>query len=143
MLAAGILGMTSLASAADSVMRAAISGRGGDSGKCTIEVEVDGAADVEIREDIGRLHTLSGQPSTWRRFQCNQPMPLNPAEFRFRGIDGRGKVELIRDPRSGRGVAVVRIQDPKGGREGYTFDLEWKGAYPPGNRGSSGWRRRN
>jgi hypothetical protein len=35
---------------------------------------------------------------------------------------------LIQDPRSGRGAAVVRIQDPDGGAEGYTFDLVWRGA---------------
>lgn len=140
MLAAGFWGMAVVASA-DAVMRAAISGRGGDSGKCTIEVVVDDAADVEIRQNVGRIHTLSGQRAHWVRFQCNQPMPLHPAEFRFRGIDGRGRVELVRDPRSTRGVAVVRIHDPKGGREGYTFDLEWRGAFAPNT--NSGWRRRN
>lgn len=137
-LAAGFFGLVSVTSA-DSTMRASISGRGGDSGKCTIEVEVDDAADVEIREDMGRIHTLSGKRANFRRFQCNQPMPPNMAEFRFRGIDGRGRVELVRDPRSNRGVAVVRIYDPKGGREGYTFDLEWRGAFAPSN---SGRRRR-
>jgi hypothetical protein len=33
----------------------------------------------------------------------------------------------VRDPRDGRGTAVVRIQDPQGGNEGYTFDIEWRG----------------
>ena len=32
--------------------RATFNGRGGDSGKCTIEVEVDGVVDVEIRGDL-------------------------------------------------------------------------------------------
>ena len=34
---------------------------------------------------------------------------------------------------------MVRIEDPKGGSEGYTFDLEWRGGstYDSGNRG--GW----
>jgi len=117
-----------VASAAPATMRASITGGGGDNGKCTIEVEVDGAAEVEIVGDQGRLHTLSGQPATWRRFQCNARMPRNPNDFRFRGIDGRGDVNLIRDPRRN-GAAVVRIEDPKGGREGYTFDLEWSGGF--------------
>ena len=43
-------------------------------------------------------------------------MPANPGDFRFSGVDGRGRQELIQDPRSGRGAAVVRIQDPDGGR---------------------------
>lgn len=142
-MAAGLLGLSTITSA-DAVMRASISGRGGDSGKCTIEVEVDDAADIEIRQDTGRIRTLSGQRANWRRFQCNQPLPVNMAEFRFRGIDGRGRVELVRDPRSNRGAAVVRIYDPKGGREGYTFDLEWRGAFAGGNNSSGGgWRRRN
>jgi hypothetical protein len=113
--------------------RATITGSRGDNGKCTIEVEVDGTAEVEISGQNGRIRTLAGQPSTWRRMECSDPLPRNPSDFRFRGIDGRGDVNLIRDPRQNRGVAVVRINDPDGGREGYTFDLEWSG-----NSGNSG-----
>ncbi len=125
--------------------RADIRGGGGDGGKCTIEVEVDDTAEVEVSGDQGRIQTLSGSPSVWRRFQCSSPMPRNPGDFRFSGIDGRGRVELIRDPRNNGGRAVVRIQDSQGGREGYTFDLEWRGngggypeggAYPGGGGGN-------
>ena len=124
-----------------STRRASITGGGGH-GKCTIEVEVDGTAEVEVSGETARLRTLYGQPSIWRRFQCNEPMPRNPVDFRFRGIDGRGRVELIRDPRDG-GRAVVRIEDRKGGREGYTFDLEWRGGgggggWQPGRPGGGG-----
>lgn len=75
--------------------QATMRGGGGDSGKCTIEVEVDGVAEVEIRGDRGRIRTLQGSPATWRRFECNGVLPANPANFRFRGIDGRGKQELV------------------------------------------------
>jgi hypothetical protein len=103
--------------------QAQIRGGGGD-GKCTIEVEVDGVAEVEINQTQGRIRTLSGQPARWRRFECNQPMPANAPNLHFRGIDGRGNQALV----SGRGGAVVvRIEDPQGGAEGYTFDLEWGG----------------
>jgi hypothetical protein len=108
---------------ATEVRRAEIRGGGGD-GKCTIEVNVDGAAEVEIRGDHGRLRTLAGERAVWRRFVCNDVMPPNPRGFRFRGIDGRGRQELVQEPRRG-SPAVIRIEDPKGGREGYTFDLEW------------------
>lgn len=119
--------------------RANVRGGGGDNGKCTIEVEVDDVAEVEIRGDVGRLRTLSGSPASWRRFECNGIPPLNPGEFRFRGIDGRGRQELISEPR-GRGAAVIRIQDSKGGREGYTFDIEWRGGSGGFGSGSgSGW----
>ena len=106
--------------------RAQIRG-GGDHGKCTIEVDVDGVAEIEIQGDQGRMRTLSGNPAGWRRMECNQPLPPNPVDFRFSGVDGRGRQTLLRDPSSNRGVAVVRIEDPQGGHEGYTFDIEWRG----------------
>lgn len=120
------------ASAQEARRQAVITGRAG-SPKCTIEVEVDEVADVEIQGSFARLHTLRGGPATWRRFECNQPMPQNPAGFRFQGIDGRGRQTLIGDPQSS-GAAVVRIEDPKSGREGYTFDIEWEGAGGPAFR---------
>jgi hypothetical protein len=108
-----------------------IGGGSGDRGKCTIEVVVDGAADVEIRGDQGTIKNISGRPAEWRRFECTASLPANPADFRFAGIDGRGRQQLLRDPRNG-GVAVVRIEDPNGGSEGYTFDLMWGGGNNPG-----------
>jgi hypothetical protein len=110
--------------------RATMVGGGGDRGKCTIEVVVDGIAEVEIRGDQGIIRNIEGRPAEWRRFQCNAPLPLNPAEFRFAGVDGRGRQQLVRDPRNG-GVAVVRIEDPQSGSEGYTFDLFWNGVNIP------------
>jgi hypothetical protein len=114
------------AQSAQTFQRRAVMKGSGDSGrgKCTIEVVVDGAAEVEVRGDMGILRNLSGRPPQWRRFECNGVMPPNPAEFRFAGVDGRGRQELIRDPRNG-GGAVVRIEDPDNGSEGYTFDLFW------------------
>jgi len=119
---------------AQDIRRATITGGGsGERGKCTMEVVVDGAAEVEVSGDTGRLRTLSGQKAFWRRFQCTEPLPFNPGDFRFIGVDGRGSVRLLRDPRNNRGDAVVRIDDPRGGREGYTFDFQWRGS------GRGGW----
>ena len=114
--------------------RATMRGGSPDRGKCTIEVVVDGAADVEVRGDSAVLRNLSGQPPQWRRFECTGPLPANPANFRFSGVDGRGRQTLVRDPRNG-GAAVVRIEDSDNGSEGYTFDLTWGGGgggYPGG-----------
>ena len=121
-----------------STFRAQIRGGGGDRGKCTIDILVDDVAEVEIRGDQGILRTISGQPATWRRFECNQPLPQNPLEFHFTGVDGRGRQTLLRDPASNRGTAVVRLEDKDGGREGYTFDIEWRGAGGTGYRGDGG-----
>lgn len=118
--------------------QATVRGGGGDSGKCTIEVEVDGVAEIEIRGDRGRIRTLQGAPASWRRFECNGALPANPGDFRFKGVDGRGRQELVSSP-GGRRGAVVRIEDPKGGREGYTFDIEWRGGFGGSGGSGSGW----
>jgi hypothetical protein len=120
-------------------LRATLRGGRGDGGKCTAEVEVDGVAEVGIRGDTGEIRTISGQPATWRRLECTSPLPPMPADFRFRGVDGRGRQELVADPRSNRGLAVVRIEDPQGGREGYTFDIEWRGSGGGGLAPGAGW----
>lgn len=113
----------------EDVRRASMRGGGnGDSGKCTIEVVVDGVAEIAIAGDTGRMRTLSGTPSQWRRFECSGPLPPRVEDFRFSGVDGRGRQSLLRDPRQSNGTAVVRIEDPQGGREGYTFDIEWRGS---------------
>ena len=104
--------------------QATMVGGGGDRGKCTIEVVVDDVAQVEVRGTTANLRTLSGQPAQWRRFQCTGPIPGNPGNFQFAGVDGRGRQTLVRDPRNG-GTAVIEIDDKDGGSEGYTFDLTW------------------
>ncbi len=120
--------------------RANITGNAVD-GKCTIEVSVDGAAEVEIRGNQGWMRNLSGRIPVWRRFDCDGRLPANPQDFRFRGIDGRGTVQLIRDPRTNRGRIVFRIDDPQGGPEGYTVDLEWRGSNGQfDTQDTRGWR---
>jgi hypothetical protein len=99
-------------------------GGNGSEGKCTIEVVVDGAAQVEIRGASASLTNLNGQQPQWRRFECTSAMPANPEGFRFTGVDGRGRQQLVRAPRNG-SPAVVEIVDPDNGSEGYTFDLTW------------------
>lgn len=139
-----LLGISAFPLLADRIpYRAQIQG-GGGSGKCTVEVEVQGAATVEIRQDQGMLE--SGGGSNWRRFQCNQVMPRNPANFKFNGVDGHGTQQLIRQPGGNGGVAVVQITDNGRGREGYTFDIEWNGGsdapvgYAPSGAAGSGDR---
>jgi hypothetical protein len=86
------------------------------------------SAEVDVLGDSGRLRTLAGQPATWTRMKCSAPLPYNMSDFRFRGIDGRGNVKLVQDPRNNNSIAVIRIDDPRAGAEGYTFDIEWSGA---------------
>ena len=130
-----IVGLAAVSASAQSLERRADITGGGDrnNGKCTIEVVVDGVAEVEIRGDRALIRNLAGQQPQWRRFICNEPMPANPAGFRFAGRDGRGRQNLVRSPQGG-SPAVIRIEDPQGGSEGYTFDVMWQsGGYsaPP------------
>jgi hypothetical protein len=101
-----------------------VGGGSQDRGKCTVEVVVDITAQVEIRGTTATLRNISGQPPQWRRFECTSGLPANPANFRFTGVDGRGRQQLIQDPRNG-GPAVIQIEDKDGGSEGYTFDITW------------------
>ena len=115
-------------------IQARISG-GGGTGKCTFEVVVNGSAEVQIRGGQGQLRTLSGQPATWRRLQCNQPLPRNPNNFRFSGVDGHGKQYLVGNP-GNNGVATIRIDNNRNNMEGYTGDITWSG----GSNNGGGWQ---
>src|SRR3712207_7351908 len=57
-----VLTITAAADAQIATRRASIVGNRGGEGKCTIEVRVDGAADVEVSGDMGRIRNLEGQP---------------------------------------------------------------------------------
>jgi hypothetical protein len=114
---------------------------GNGSGKCTFEIRTGGTADVEIRGNQGRVRPISGGPAQWVRLKCNQPLPMRPNNFRFQGIDGRGRQTLVRDPNSNNGTAVVRIQDNRGGMQGYTGDIMWNGG--SGSSNGPGWNNGN
>jgi hypothetical protein len=129
---------------ADGLSReATVTGLGGN-GTCTVEVNVDGVAEVEISGNMGYLTTISGQPAHWRRFQCNTPLPRDPADFQLARAAGRGFLRLVREPRGSGGRAVIRIDDPNPGRGVYTFDLQWRdprgGTWPPMHH-PPGWGR--
>ncbi len=132
----GIGGVVAATLCAQPLQRQATMVGGGNpnGGKCTVEVVVDGAAQVEIRGNTASLRDLNGRRPEWRRFECTGVMPPNPANFRFQGVDGRGRQTLVRDPRNG-GGALVQIEDPSGGAEGYTFDITWGNG--PGNYGNA------
>src|SRR5579871_2436222 len=51
-------------------------------------------------------------------------MPPNPPNFQFSVVSGRGRQNLISQPRTG-ASAVVKIEDTEGGAGDYTFRLTW------------------
>jgi hypothetical protein len=110
--------------------QAAIVG-GGDAGRCTVEIVVDGVAEVAIRGNDATVTNLKGQAPRLRRFECNAFLPPNPEDFRFRGISGRGSQNLMNPPLQGQ-PAVVRIEDPQNGEDRYVFELSWRRGGGPG-----------
>lgn len=108
-------------------INAKMTGNAGGSGKCTFEVVVEGRAEVQIRGNEGRLVTENGSPASWKRLDCNQPLPSNPGNFHFAGVDGHGHQSLVSDPNSNGGVAVIQIDNGnRGNNEGYTGDIMWR-----------------
>ena len=136
-LAAATL-FAAVSSSAQTTINAQITG-GGGSGKCTFEVRVEGVANVQIRGNQGYIQTKAGMPGQWVRLKCNQPLPRNPANFRFAGVDGRGKQYMLRAPSQNNGVAVIRIEDTRSGYEGYTGDIFWNGGNNNGGQWNGGW----
>ncbi len=137
----GLLGATILACTAavgqqQQTIQARISGGGGN-GKCTFEIRTGGTAEIDIRGGQGRVRSINGTPVQWVRLNCNQPLPTNPYNFRFAGVDGRGKQYLVQNPNSNNGVAVVRIEDNRGSMHGYTGDIMWSGGTNSG--GGNPW----
>jgi hypothetical protein len=125
---------------------------GARDGYCVVKVDVDDIVEIGVRGEEARLRTLSGAPGRWVLFECSSPLPRQMEDFRFRGVDGRGNVQLIQDPRDRGGWAVVRIEDRKGGREEHHYRLEWRGARSSSwggggwgdggsNRGGGNWNR--
>lgn len=108
--------------------RAEITGTSSDRGKCTIEVVIDGVAEIEVSAKQAGMRTLSGARSAWKRLDCNMAIPPKPADFRFSPAKGqRGKQTLVHEPSANGGTAVVRIEDPEVGSKAYKFALEWRG----------------
>lgn len=101
-----------------------VAGGNPNQGQCRIEVIVDGVAEIKIRANMATFLGLSGQLSRLHRYQCNGVMPINPLNFHFVGVDGRGRQDLIQSPRNGE-AAVVHIKDTGPGSSAYTFDLMW------------------
>ena len=134
------IALAAVAGAQPIPQRAAIVGGGNpNAGQCTVTVLVDGQAEIEFRGSDASMRDLGGAPPQWRRFECTAAMPPNPANFQFAGLNGRGKQNLVAEPRNG-GPAVVRIEDQEGGASEYTFRLAWGNFSGGQDRGPSGAR---
>ncbi|HEY2015920.1 MAG TPA: hypothetical protein VGH38_20595, partial [Bryobacteraceae bacterium] len=98
-------------------------------GRCTVSVVVNGAADVEIRDDTATLRNFSGPRPQWQRFECTGPLPRTTSDLGIRAIEGNGRMTLTHDSDNA-GVALVRVRGNEDGDQLYTFDVFWKTGQP-------------
>lgn len=111
--------------------RAAMVGGGnGVEGRCTGEVVVDGAADLQIQGDTATVRDLSGAQPRIQRFECTSALPPNVTPRVT--VNGRGNSQVMATPANG-GPEVIRIQDDQAGASVYQFQLSWNsGGYNQG-----------
>lgn len=113
------------------------------SGYCTVRLMVDNVVVVHIRGNLLGFETLAGSPARDDGSECSQAMPYGSAlsNFQFKGIDGRGQVELVEQPSANNNyTARIRITDTRRGAEGYTFRVDWTNLNPGQTTSStSGW----
>lgn len=115
-------------------------------GYCAIRVWVDDLVIIHTRGDRVAFETVRGQRARDAGTECSQPMPAADAlaDFNWRGIDGRGRVELLEEPdRRNRFTAIVRIEDTRGGGQEHHFRLTWRNLRPGSgsSQGGGDWGR--
>jgi hypothetical protein len=88
--------------------------------------EVDGTSFIRIRGRQVQSRNQSGLPVQNQQFDFTDPLPNEPVQVVLAEVQGRGRVNLVQQPRRENNyTAVVRIDDSKGGRSLYSFALRW------------------
>ena len=98
-------------------------------GWCAVRVWVDDEVNVFVRGSRVMVETVRGRRPYDAGTECSGPLPAGPMEFRFRGVDGRGDVDLVEEPSRRNGYRFwVRILDRRGGGEEHHFRIYWRAA---------------
>jgi hypothetical protein len=88
--------------------------------------EVDDTSFIRIRGRQVQSQNQSGLPVQNQQFDFTDPLPNAPVQIVLAEVQGRGRVNIIQQPRPENNyTAVVRIDDSKGGRSPYSFVLRW------------------
>src|SRR5665213_3842956 len=75
-VAAAVFSIAGAANAQTYQRRANIVGGDSDRGRCTVEIVVDGGAEIQIRGGNATVANLHGQAPDMRRFECTSPCLL-------------------------------------------------------------------
>jgi hypothetical protein len=88
--------------------------------------EIDGTSFIRIRGRQVQSQNQSGLPVQNQQFDFTDPLPNAPVQVVLAEVQGRGRVNLVQQPRPENNyTAVVRIDDSKGGKSPYSFILRW------------------
>lgn len=98
-----------------------------DSGALRFSAAVDAVVEVRIRGRRVDYVTRSGQEVRNVRFDVRGAgLPAYAVPLDVRRFAGRGNVYIAQYPREWNNwTAVIRIDDSRGGEDGYDFDLRW------------------
>jgi hypothetical protein len=100
--------------------------------------EIDGTSFIRIRGREVRSQSQSGLPVQNQQFDFTDPLPNAPVQVVLAEVEGRGRVNLIQQPRPENNyTVVVRIDDSKGGQSPYRFVLRWYDVTRRDREGSS------
>jgi len=92
----------------------------------TWQGNVDDVIEIYVRDRTARYEVISGRNPSGVRFDFDGRLPRRNVDVSVTKLDGRGDVEVVRQPDRYNGyTAVVRITDRRGGSDNYRFELNW------------------
>src|SRR5438093_1395526 len=87
---------------------------------------VDGTDIIRVRRRQVQTEVRSGAPVQRERYEFTDPLPNIRIDVELEVIEGRGRVQLLEQPRPNNDyAAVIRIEDPDRGQSRYVFELRW------------------
>lgn len=103
-----------------------INGRNG--GRFEFRGRVDEEVLFFLRSGEVTAQTQFGGRVQVERWSLDEPVPVGrPLRLQLAKRDGRGRVEIVEDPRPANNyTTVIRVSDPRGGGDRYHFRLDWR-----------------
>lgn len=87
---------------------------------------VDGTDLIRVRRRQVQTEIRSGAPVQRERYEFTDPLPSIRIDVQLEVLEGRGRVQLLEQPRPNNDyAAVIRIDDPDRGQSRYVFELRW------------------
>ncbi len=87
---------------------------------------VDGTDIIRVRRRQVQTEIRSGAPVQRERYEFTDPLPAVGVSVQLEVLEGRGRVQLLEQPRPNNDfAAVVRIEDSDRGASRYVFELRW------------------